>query len=92
VQSFTTRAGVILVYVLKIFIYRIRMTVTQSSGLVITSDFFSGTALGSSLLPVEARLILSLSLYQNDMLKIFIYFYFFIPRFFTHKKYLQKPL
>jgi hypothetical protein len=54
----------------------------------VTSDFFSGTALGSSRLPVKARFIFSLSLYQNDLVKIFIYFYFFIHCvFFTSKKY-----
>jgi hypothetical protein len=58
------------------------MTVTRFSGLVVTSDFFSGTSLGLSRLPVKARFILSLSSYQNDLVKILIYFYFLIPRVF----------
>jgi hypothetical protein len=53
----------------------IRSTVTSVYGLVVTPDFFSGTALGSSLLPVKARFILSLSLNKNDLLKIFIFLY-----------------
>jgi hypothetical protein len=75
--------------------YCIRMTVASAHREVVTPDWCVETALHSSLLPVKDRSILSLSLYQNGLLKIFIYFYFFnifLPRVFTSKKYLQKPL
>jgi hypothetical protein len=58
------------------------MTVTCAHRVEVTPDWLVQTALGSSLLLVKARFILSLSLYQNDLLKVFIYFYFFIPHVF----------
>jgi hypothetical protein len=65
------------------------MTVTQSNGLMVPADCFGGTLLGSSLHLDKARFILSLPLYQNDLLKIFIFFY---RAFFTSKKYVRIPL
>jgi hypothetical protein len=62
--------------------YCIRMIVTCTHRVVVIPDWCVETALGLSLLPVKARFILSLSLYWNDLSKIFIYFYFFIPRVF----------
>jgi hypothetical protein len=53
------------------------MNVNSSHWLVVTLDWYVETAPGSSLLSVKALFILSLSLYHNDMLKIFIYFYSF---------------
>jgi hypothetical protein len=47
----------------------IRMTVTCVHGtMVVRPDWFVEIALGSSLIPVKARFILSLSLNQNDLL------------------------
>jgi hypothetical protein len=50
------------------------LNVTLAHGLVVTPDWFVESALGSSLFPVKAQCMLSLSLYQNDLLKIFISF------------------
>jgi hypothetical protein len=68
------------------------MIVTQSNGLVVTSDWFGGTPLGSSLHPGEGRFILSLSSLSYDSLKIFLFFLFLYCVFFTSKKYAQIPL
>jgi hypothetical protein len=61
-------------------LYTIRMTVTRSNGLVVTSDCFRGTTLGSSLHSVEVSYPLS----SIHIVKILI---FFIRVFFNSKKY-----
>jgi hypothetical protein len=51
------------------------MTVTRSSGLVVTPYLLCDTGCGPSLIDVKARFTLSLSSLSFDSLKIFIYFY-----------------
>jgi hypothetical protein len=85
VQS-STSAGVILVYVLKIFMLY-ENDQTCDHGLVVLPDCFCEIGLGSSLLPVKARFILSLSSFQNDLLENFYFFNIFYCVFFTSKKY-----
>jgi hypothetical protein len=59
-------------------IFRANMIECNSiPSVVVAPDWCIETALGSSLFPVKGQFILSLSMYQYDLLKIVIYFYFF---------------
>jgi hypothetical protein len=61
------------------------MNVTSSYELVVIPDLLCDTGCGLILIDVKAQFILSLSLPQTDLLKIFIFFIFLylkIPRVF----------